>query len=83
MIAYLLWSSLERGEKIFFLALTFFVTNTFFFVEERSDRASKAGGPVQADRTNIFFGGKVNVGRCQEFRSNSKNKFCRCEDFQS
>ena len=67
----------------------------FFLVEERSDRASEAGQvsqPVQACEPGLgdlskltapayFFGGKVNVGRCHEFRSNSKNKVRRCENF--
>ena len=54
-----------------------FVTDVFFLVEERSE----AGGPVQVDCTSIFFGGKVNVGRWHEFRSNSKSKVRRCENF--
>ena len=49
----------------------------FFLVEERSE----AGGPVQADRTSIFFWRQVNVRWCREFRSNSKNKVHRCEKF--
>ena len=28
-----------------------------------------AGGPVQADRTSIFFWRQVNVRRCREFQS--------------
>ena len=50
----------------------------FLLVEEQSDRASEAGqvsqpvgaeagGPVQADHTSIFWGGKVNVCRCNKF----------------
>ena len=35
------------------------VPDVFFLVQERSDGASEAGGPVQADRTNIFFGVKL------------------------
>ena len=40
-----------------------------------------AGGLVQADRTSIFFGGKVNVCCCQIFRSCSIVKVCHCEKF--
>ena len=40
-----------------------------------------AGGPVQADYTSIFLGGKVNVCRCHEFWSNSKNKVRCCVNF--
>ena len=51
------------------------VPDVFFLVEEQSDGASVSlragvGGLVQADRVSIFFGGKVNVCRCHEFRSN-------------
>ena len=34
-----------------------------------------AGGPIQADRTSIFLGGKVNVCHCRIFRSCSNSKF--------
>ena len=54
-----------------------FMPDVFFLVEERSE----AGGPVQANRTSIFFGGKVNVCRCHEFRSKSKNNVRRSEHF--
>ena len=57
------------------------VPDVFFLVEVQSDAASKAGWPFQADRTNIFFGGKVNVCRCREFRSCSNIKVCRCKYF--
>ena len=48
---------------------------------------AKAGGPVQADHSSLFFGDKVNVCRCHvnvcwyhEFRSSSKNKVRHCEN---
>ena len=40
-----------------------------------------AGGPVQADRTSIFFWGKVNVCGCGEFWSCSIVKLRRSEKF--
>ena len=42
---------------------------------------AEAGGPVQAVRTSIFFWHQVNVPRCREFRSNSKNRVRRCDKF--
>ena len=71
------------------------VPDVFFLAEEQSDGASKAGqvsqpvqaceprlgGPVQADRTSIFFWSQVNVHQCHEFRSYSKNKVRQCENF--
>ena len=64
----------------------------FFLVEQQSEGVSKAGlapayklalagTPVQADRTSIFFRRKVNIRRCHEFWSSSKNKVRRCEKF--
>ena len=65
----------------------------FFLVKEPSDRASTAGQvsqPVRACEPGdlseptapaYFFGGKINVCRCHEFRSNSKNKVRHCENF--
>ena len=43
--------------------------------------ASRAEGPVQADRTNIFFCRQINVHRCREIRSSSNSKVRRCENF--
>ena len=42
---------------------------------------SGAQGHVQADRTSIFFWSQVNVRRCREIRSNSKNDVRRCDHF--
>ena len=53
----------------------------FFLVEERSDGASEAGGPVQADRTSIFFWRQVNVRWCREICSSSKSEVRRSENF--
>ena len=68
----------------------------FFLVEEQSwagvpasvSLQAGAGGLVQADRTSIFFGGKVNVChchvnvcQCHEYRSSSKDKVHCCENF--
>ena len=36
-------------------------------------------GPVQADRTSMFFWRQVNVRRCREIWSNSKNNIRRFE----
>ena len=69
--------------------------NVFFHVEERRDGASEAGQlfqpvracklgawePVQADCTSIFFWDQLNVCRCCEFRSSSKNEVRHCENF--
>ena len=40
-----------------------------------------AGGPVQADRTSIFFGVKLMFVGGHEFRSSSKNKVQCYEKF--
>ena len=40
-----------------------------------------ARGPVQADRTSIFFWRQVNVRRCREIRQNSKNNVGHCDHF--
>ena len=40
-----------------------------------------AGGPVQADRTSIYFWRQVNVRRCREIWSSSKSKVRWCENF--
>ena len=40
-----------------------------------------AGGPVQADRTSIFFWRQVNVRCRREIWSSSKSKVRRCENF--
>ena len=42
---------------------------------------ARAGGPVQADRTRIFLGGKVNDCRYLIFGSCSIVKVCHCENF--
>ena len=39
------------------------------------------GGPVQADRTSIFLGGKINVCQCHIFRSCSIVEVHRSEHF--
>ena len=39
-----------------------------------------AGGPVQANRTSIFFWRQVNVRWCREFQSSSKNNVCHVKN---
>ena len=40
-----------------------------------------AGGPVQADRTSIFFCHQGNVLQCRKFLSNLKIKVRQCDKF--